>query len=209
MNERMPSRIQSSRKFLLLLSYFSIVKKNNNKGKKKMINYSFYAHLQTPVSQGKGRSRVQPWSNDGQNSNSGVTLGTPQRWKGPTYSTGQPCPPISAAPPLAAPDSEEGWDPSGQRSDCWFPERHDHHGHHRHLPWDSQARGQVPRVNSHPAPQQPALGQERGSDRLEHPSPPRPGSRNRRGLGEASSARGLGSSCADFRKPGRRSACDS
>lgn len=152
MNERMPSRIQSSRKFLLLLSYFSIVKKNNNKGKKKMINYSFYAHLQTPVSQGKGRSRVQPWSNDGQNSNSGVTLGTPQRWKGPTYSTGQPCPPISAAPPLAAPDSEEGWDPSGQRSDCWFPERHDHHGHHRHLPWDSQARGQVPRVNSHPLP---------------------------------------------------------
>ena len=66
-------------------------------------------------------------------------------------------------------------------------------------------------VNSHRLARQPALGSTAGHRRAAraHPSPAQTGSRNRGGPGEASGATGLGSSCADFRKPGRRSACDS
>lgn len=108
---------------------------------------------------------------------------------------------------------EESWDlPVWTTLRLWAPGKAGPSRPPGHLASDSQARGGVPRI-SPPRPDQlptgASSGDKSGAWTGRSMPLPRPGSRDRRGLGEASGASGWGSSCVDFRKPGWRSACNS
>ena len=76
---------------------------------------------------------------------------------------------------------------------------------------DRQAQSKAPRLNSapHQLPTRASPGDDRTMEELDIPSQ----QGQEAGTGEARARPavpgGLGSSCADFRTPGRRSACDS